>query len=54
VARSPECRLEWAKLAALYLPNSGSSKEKIAAQNQLIAEKCPAVELGDRWIVFGR
>jgi hypothetical protein len=52
VARSPECgqELEW--LAAMEAPNSRDPKDDIARQRNFVADKCPQVKLGDRWLVF--
>jgi hypothetical protein len=50
-AMSPECAVERDKLAAMELPNSHEPRDFIERKRKLVADKCPAVEVTDRWLV---
>jgi len=50
-ALSPECAVERDKLAALQLPSSREPRDSIERTRQLVADRCPAVDVKGRWLV---
>ena len=51
VARSPECRLVWARYAAMMTPGSRFAREQIERQKAIMVEKCPATSLDRHWLI---
>lgn len=51
VARSPECRVAWARYAEIMMPRSGYTREQRARRQGVLQEKCPATRLDHRWLI---
>ena len=51
VARSPECRLVWARYAAMMTPGPGFTHEQIKHNKAVMDEKCPATRLDQLWLI---
>jgi hypothetical protein len=54
VARSPDCIYESDILSEMRKPDSRDPKDDIERQSKVVAEKCPAVTMRNRWIVLYR